>query len=311
MKLFYNVFKTFKLALQLKPTDTIGIVFDKPYSGLAQELKNIFIDKGYKVFLLQIETPPTHSASLDRITEAFIKSCDAVIAPISKSITHSPQIVEAGKKGIKIVTMPGVRLASFTKGAMTADFDLVQRKTKRLRDKIKDFKAFIITYQGFELKIVRGKRPLLGLLGDKYPINLPDGEVYFAPLEGQAEGEFVADFFGEFGTKVYFKIRRGNLVKTKNASKRFLEELRRNPLAANVAEMGVGTNDKALKINDILEAEKILGSVHIAFGSNKSMAGKVEANFHLDGVMLKPTLYGIDRSGKKSLIIKNGKHILL
>ena len=62
------------------------------------------------------------------------------------------------------------------------------------------------------------------------------------------------------------------------------------PDARNVAELGVGTNDRAQVTGTILEDEKILGTVHIAFGNNASMGGTVTVPFHLDGVILKPTL---------------------
>ena len=61
-------------------------------------------------------------------------------------------------------------------------------------------------------------------------------------------------------------------------------------LAYNVAELGVGTNDKAKIIGSVLEDEKVLGTVHMAIGDNMSMGGKVSVPSHLDGIMMKPTL---------------------
>jgi leucyl aminopeptidase (aminopeptidase T) len=60
--------------------------------------------------------------------------------------------------------------------------------------------------------------------------------------------------------------------------------------ARNVAELGVGTNESARITGTILEDEKILGTVHVAFGNNVSMGGTVAVPFHLDGVVLRPTL---------------------
>ena len=36
----------------------------------------------------------------------------------------------------------------------------------------------------------------------------------------------------------------------------------------NIAELGIGTNDRATRPDNILEAEKILGTIHIALGDN-------------------------------------------
>jgi leucyl aminopeptidase (aminopeptidase T) len=57
-----------------------------------------------------------------------------------------------------------------------------------------------------------------------------------------------------------------------------------------VAELGVGTNDRAVLTGRILEDEKILGTVHIAFGNNASMGGTVDVAFHVDGILRRPTL---------------------
>lgn len=44
--------------------------------------------------------------------------------------------------------------------------------------------------------------------------------------------------------------------------------------AFNIAELGVGTNDKAIITGKILEDEKVLGTVHVALGNNIGFGGK-------------------------------------
>ena len=58
----------------------------------------------------------------------------------------------------------------------------------------------------------------------------------------------------------------------------------------NIAELGIGTNEKAIVTGVVLEDEKAMGTVHVALGDNASMGGTVHAPIHLDGVVLKPTL---------------------
>jgi leucyl aminopeptidase (aminopeptidase T) len=64
-----------------------------------------------------------------------------------------------------------------------------------------------------------------------------------------------------------------------------------NPLARNLAELGIGTNNKARLTGIILEDEKIYGTVHIALGSNDTFGGTVAAGIHLDGVITRPELF--------------------
>lgn len=59
----------------------------------------------------------------------------------------------------------------------------------------------------------------------------------------------------------------------------------------NIAELGIGTNPKAKRPDNVLEAEKILGTIHIAIGDNIHFGGKVEADIHQDFIIPRPTLY--------------------
>ena len=60
--------------------------------------------------------------------------------------------------------------------------------------------------------------------------------------------------------------------------------------AYNVAEFGVGCNPNARLIGNILEDEKVYGTVHVAFGDNSTFGGTVQAGIHLDGIIRKPNL---------------------
>ncbi len=74
-------------------------------------------------------------------------------------------------------------------------------------------------------------------------------------------------------------------------SPEFLERLRAHgELGCNLAELGVGTNDRARLTGNVLEDEKILGTVHVAFGASAGIGGTVSVPIHLDVVVLDPTL---------------------
>jgi len=72
--------------------------------------------------------------------------------------------------------------------------------------------------------------------------------------------------------------------------------------ARTVAEFGIGTNDRAIVTGVILEDEKVMGTIHIAFGDNKSMGGSVRVASHLDGLVTRPSVWFDDRP-----IMKDGR----
>ena len=60
------------------------------------------------------------------------------------------------------------------------------------------------------------------------------------------------------------------------------------PDGTNVAELGIGTNEKAILTGNILEDEKILGTAHVAFGASAAIGGNVQVPVHLDVVSMRP-----------------------
>ena len=60
------------------------------------------------------------------------------------------------------------------------------------------------------------------------------------------------------------------------------------PLGRNLAELGVGTNDRATLTGNTLEDEKILGTAHIAFGASSGIGSTITVPVHEDVVVLDP-----------------------
>jgi leucyl aminopeptidase (aminopeptidase T) len=142
--------------------------------------------------------------------------------------------------------------------------------------------------------------------------NLPAGEVYIAPLEGKAEGKLVIEYkeTKKLKDKLTFEIKEGlvqEMSGDKAAIKEFEEIFNKNKLNRNIAELGIGTNPKAKDVTNVLEAEKILGTVHIALGDNSGFGGKVSTPFHEDFVVFSPTLKLKSKEGKVTTILKDGK----
>ena len=142
--------------------------------------------------------------------------------------------------------------------------------------------------------------------------NLPTGEAYLAPLEGESRGVVVVDGsmagIGVVTTPIRIAVEDGlaTTIEGGEDAARLRDLLEpHGPDARNVAEFGIGTNDRAILSGAILEDEKVMGTIHIAFGDNKSMGGRVRVASHLDGLVKRPTVWFDDRE-----IMRDGRLLI-
>jgi leucyl aminopeptidase (aminopeptidase T) len=145
--------------------------------------------------------------------------------------------------------------------------------------------------------------------------NLPAGECFLAPMEGKAQGVLVAEWSPTERLKkpMALWIRDGLLHEVEGtgpAANLLRRKIRENPDNANVAELGVGTNPGASRPDNILEAEKILGTIHVAFGDNHGFGGRVSTPFHQDYVVFKASLVVELPDGRRREILREGKWVL-
>jgi aminopeptidase len=241
---------------------------------------------------------------------------DVVIALSWFSTSHTKFRELLTKVGTRYASLPRFDLEMFY-GPMDVDWGKIKRRTTALKGKMS--RAVTATVQspngtslGFSLAN-REAHADTGILIQKGDFgNLPAGEAYIAPIEGTAEGNLVIDWAPDCKLRepVIAKVRRGMVTSVEGESefverleKRFKEE----PLTRNIAEFGIGTNDKANRPDSILEAEKILGTVHIALGDNSTFGGRVQASFHEDYVVFEPTVKFEYRDGTLEFVLESGK----
>jgi leucyl aminopeptidase (aminopeptidase T) len=123
--------------------------------------------------------------------------------------------------------------------------------------------------------------------------NLPCGEGFIAPLNG--DGTIVASSLAPLGLSdppAVLTVKGGHIVAAEHGlGPEYLERLQEHgEHGTNLAELGVGTNDMATLTGNVLEDEKILGTVHVAFGASAGIGGTVSVPIHLDVVILDASL---------------------
>ncbi len=143
--------------------------------------------------------------------------------------------------------------------------------------------------------------------------NLPAGEVFLAPMEGTTEGRLVVEWsdVSRLNTPLTVDIEKGRAVAVSGDDPdevRWLDGLfSAHPENTNVAELGIGTNPGATRPDNVLESEKILGTVHVAFGDNHTFGGVTVAPFHQDFVVFAASLTGVwERGGGRRVLLTQG-----
>jgi len=144
-------------------------------------------------------------------------------------------------------------------------------------------------------------------------INLPEGEIFCAPVENSVNGEIYFDLpcmwhYGKQVEGVWFKFKNGKLVdyQIEKGEKNFEDVFKHaSGDKDKIGEFAIGTNPKAKPTGGmIIVDEKVRGTIHLALGHNKHFGGKNDSTLHWDFFkdMRKGEIY-VD--GK--LLMKNGK----
>ncbi|OGW23728.1 MAG: hypothetical protein A2X59_08255 [Nitrospirae bacterium GWC2_42_7] len=208
---------------------------------------------------------------------------------------------------------------SMLEGPMNVDWKQLAKTTKHLAGRInKAEKIEITTANASKISFsIKGRKADAdtGILTKPGSFgNLPAGEAYIAPLEGTASGRLVLDWAPtrELRSPVTLIVKEGN-VKEILGGEEFAGQLRKKLAErkenSNIAELGIGTNSMAKRPDNILESEKIMGTIHIALGDNSSFGGKVKTPFHQDFVFFKPTVILIGKDKSRTYLMKNGKFV--
>ena len=147
--------------------------------------------------------------------------------------------------------------------------------------------------------------------------NMPDGEVFYSPVEDSAEGEitfaeFPAVYLGHdvFGARLVF--REGRVVEANaEEGEEFLRQvLATDAGASRLGELGLGCNPRITRFTrNVLFDEKIDGTVHLAVGASYTYAGgRNESAVHWD--MVKDLRRGGELHLDGELVQRDGRWLI-
>jgi leucyl aminopeptidase (aminopeptidase T) len=283
--------------LGVRPGEDVLVITDPAPSAIAESLREEARRVGAEAVLAVMDERTTDGAEPPRSVAAALGACDVFMAPTSRSLSHTTARTKATEAGVRGATMPGAD-AEMLARVMAVDFERMAARSRAVADLLEEGKTAHITCpRGSDARLdLTGRRAIAddgdlrapGSFG-----NLPCGEGFVAPVTG--EGRIVVASLAPLGISdepATLEIRGGHIVEAQGGlGLEYLERLRRHGNdGTNLAELGVGTNDRARLSGKVLEDEKILGTVHVAFGASAGIGGTVSVPIHLDAVTLDASL---------------------
>jgi leucyl aminopeptidase (aminopeptidase T) len=281
--------------LAVQPGENVVVVVDSTLRDVGEALREE-AERAQADAVLTVMAPRNENGEEPPppVAEALAAG-DVFIAPTLKSLSHTQARKRASERGARGATLPGVT-ADMLARLMDIDFDTMRARSHAIAQLLDAAEEARITCpRGTDLTLdLRGRSGLAddgdltapGAFG-----NLPCGEGFIAPAGG--EGTVVASSLASIGLgEARLTVSGGHLTAAASPEgEQLLERLSAHGDAGtNLAELGVGTNEKAGLTGNVLEDEKILGTVHVAFGASAGIGGTVAVPIHLDVVVTDASL---------------------
>lgn len=283
--------------LAVKPGEDVLVIVDPATRAIGEALREEASEASADAVLAVMDERATDGTEPPPTLAAALASCDVFIAPTSRSLSHTAARKRATDAGARGATMPGVT-GDMLARVMAVDFDTMAARSKAVAALLDQASSARVTCpRGSDLTLDLGGRPGISDDGDLTEAgafgNLPCGEAFISPLGG--EGQVVVSSLAPLGLSkepATLTVANGKIVAANNGlGPEYLSRLvAHGDAGTNLAELGVGTNDRAQLTGNVLEDEKILGTIHVAFGASAGIGGTVSVPIHLDVVVIDASL---------------------
>jgi leucyl aminopeptidase (aminopeptidase T) len=288
---------TLRRCLAVTAGEDVLVIVDPAKQAIGEALREGAAKLGADAALLVMDERADHGTEPAPPVAAALAACDVFIAPTVKSLSHTGARRRACDTGARGATMPGVTEDMLAR-MMAIDFELMAARSHAVGQLLgRGSSAHVSCADGTDLTLNLAGRDGAADDGDLTERgafgNLPAGEGFISPVD--AAGIVAPASLAGIGLARQtptLTIEAGRLTtvigRAGDALLTLLEPY--GELGRNVAELGIGTNESATLTGNVLEDEKILGSVHVAFGASAGIGGSVSVPIHIDVVVADASL---------------------
>lgn len=289
--------------MALEADESCAIITDDKRWEIGKALYDTATEITDDVTITRYPVGNQHGEEPPAAVAAAMAAADVVLAPTTKSLSHTRARGNANDEGARIATLPGITEEVMVMG-LAADYENIDEHCTDVLAQVEDAEEIrVTTEKGTDITFEPGDREWYddtGLCHEPGDFtNLPAGEVFVSPEN--VNGKYVVDGtmrphgLLEDGQTLEFEVEDGYVTSISDDEIREqvetgAEEVGRD--AYNLAELGIGTNVAVTElVGSVLLDEKAGGTVHIAIGDDAGIGGDTDAPLHLDGIIREPTVY--------------------
>jgi leucyl aminopeptidase (aminopeptidase T) len=287
--------------LAVGPEDDVLVLCNDPQLMIADALGEAAGVRARHVRVLAFPAGERHGEEPPDDVITAMESATVIFAPTTFSLSHTAARVEATRRGTRMATMPGINDEVFRR-ALDVDYGELKRAGEALAAQLTTADLCRVRARaGTDLTLDLTERYGISDDGDLSAAgsfgNLPAGEAFIAPVETAASGTIVFDGalggYGLLEDPVVVTVDGGRLVSAVGGEAGpWLESVldAGGEFGRSIAELGIGTNPAARLTGNVLEDEKALGTIHLAFGTSVGIGGVNRSSVHIDGLVMHPTV---------------------
>jgi leucyl aminopeptidase (aminopeptidase T) len=286
---------------EVEPHHHVLVVTDDATADVAEAWAAAAAALAAEVVTIRMEPRRRHGEEPPAAVAQAMLGADLIVQAVSRALTHTDASRAAMARGSQVFVLRGITAAMMRSDLMKVDYAELRRVTGALAARLQGGRgAHLTSKAGTDLRFGLEGRSAFALAGGTGPGRFGgarSGEAAIAPVEGSAEGviviEHAMDDLGLLDAPIRLSLVAGRVARVEGgASAKELERMlaEAGEGADNLAEVAIGTNPVARLSDNLAEAKKVRGTVHVALGDNVSLGGSVRSGLHLDGMVLAPTL---------------------